>query len=148
MQADIHGGMHLRLLCQHHCHQRSLHDCRVEFVGQRHLYTSRTLPDPSTCFDPNMCPREMPPSRFTILTDFSHPITLKIQQMFLATGLDNGAVEFILDAEGVPRVVDINTNTLYNTEAEVKAGVEEGWKAVAKYIVTKVKEAEQKQMTQ
>ena len=113
-------------------------------MGQRYLYTSVTLPDSSRCFDPNMCPREMPESRFRILTDFSsNPVIHKIQELFRVTGLDNGAVEFIFDAEGVPRVVDINTNTLYNRAAEVSAGTEKGWKAVAQYIVTKLKEAEQ-----
>ena len=43
----------------------------------------------------------------------------------------------------MPRVVDINTNTLYNKAAEVSAGTEEGWTAVAQYLVTKLKEAEQ-----
>ena len=117
---------------------------RAEFVGQRYLYTSVTQPDSSQCFDPNMCPREMPSSRFRILTDFAaNPIIPKIQEMFRETGVDNGAVEFIFDAEGVARVVDVNTNTLYNTQAEVGAGTEEGWKAVAQYICTKLKEAEQ-----
>lgn len=115
---------------------------RVEFVGQRYLYTSVALPEKEGCFDPNMCPCELPKSRFRILTDFSHPILENLDQLFKGTSLENGAVEFILDENSDPRVIDINTNTAYNRDAEVEAGAEEGWLAVTQYVVNRLKQTE------
>ncbi|KAK7498419.1 hypothetical protein BaRGS_00010373 [Batillaria attramentaria] len=114
----------------------------VKVECQRYLYTSLALPESGGCFDPNMCPCELPKSRFRILTDFSHPILDKLDRLFKGTGLENGAVEFIMDEEGVPRVIDINTNTAYNRDAEVGAGVEEGWESVTRYVINRLRQAE------
>ncbi|XP_046560564.1 uncharacterized protein LOC124269584 [Haliotis rubra] len=111
---------------------------RAEFVGKKYLYTSKA----TACdgFNSNFCPCEVPRDRFKILPDVEDPFIENCTNFFRSTALDNGAIEYIYDANGVPYVIDINCNTGYNTEAEEEAGSRRGYVEVAKYVYSKVTE--------
>nr|KAG5689774.1 hypothetical protein BaRGS_011575 [Batillaria attramentaria] len=110
---------------------------RMEFVGDEYLYTSLAKPKTSCSFDPNMCPCDLPSSRFTILEDFHHPILQDCAHFLRQVGLDVAAFEVIFDSSGEGHVIDVNTVTGYNMAAEKKAGVEGGVKALAKYVASR-----------
>ncbi|XP_046325497.2 uncharacterized protein LOC124110294 [Haliotis rufescens] len=109
---------------------------RAEFVGQQFLYVSKaTMCDG---FSSNYCPDDLPKDRFQILKELDDPVIDKCTKLFQTPGLDNGAVEFIYGPDGVPYVIDVNCNTVYNTKVEIEAGVPQGWKKVAETLFAKI----------
>ena len=111
---------------------------RVELVGQKFIYASKTLKCDG--FSTNSCPADQAKDRLTLITDFDPDLVVKCEDLFRRTGLENGAPEFIYGSDGVPYMIEVNANTVYATEAEIQQGVPQGWMAVAQYVYDKVTE--------
>lgn len=106
---------------------------RSEFVGGEYLYTSQTKKATCGVLNPVICPCQV------IVRDFNHPILVRLENFVKVLKLDNIAFEFLFDDGDTeePSVIDINTNTVYNTKVEREMGVPEGFKAVARVIYDK-----------
>ncbi|XP_078677743.1 uncharacterized protein LOC144914130 isoform X1 [Branchiostoma floridae x Branchiostoma belcheri] len=105
---------------------------RAEFVDGRLLYVFHVQVSDSHGF--NLCPCELQPSDYSIITDFQHPILQTFQNFLEGTGIHNSGFEFIFDSAGAPQVIDINTFSAYNREAERRAGVQGGHHAIAEAV--------------
>ncbi|HEU0159350.1 MAG TPA: hypothetical protein VFR00_08550 [Hyphomicrobiaceae bacterium] len=115
---------------------------RLEFVGGRFLYAVRV--DASAGFElcpadacqvepAGVCPAVAPSDKFQILPRFEHPL-LPVWQAFLAANdIGIAGIEFIGDAEGRAYTYDVNTNTNYNPDAELKDG-RRGMAAIARHL--------------
>jgi len=115
---------------------------RCEFIGRQFLYAVRVdtsqgfllCPADECQIDDGFCPTsEAPRSKFSILQDFAHPIVERYQRFLTANGIDMAGIEFIVDRNGELYTYDINTNTNYNSIAEVRAG-QSGMRAIAEYL--------------
>ncbi len=126
---------------------------RVEFVGGRFYYAVRV--DTSQGFElcpadacqvdaaaAGACPAEAPSDKFQILREFDHPLIPRWRAVLAANGVDIAGVEFIVDEAGRAFTYDINTNTNYNSEAEVKDG-RRGMGETARYLGGLLAEARQ-----
>lgn len=119
---------------------------RVEFVGGKFLYAVRV--DTSLGFE--LCPADVcqagdafcPVSesalasaapRFSIISDFAHPIIERYARFIADNGIGIAGIEFITDREGELWTYDVNTNTNYNSDAERAAG-KFGMRAIAHYL--------------
>jgi hypothetical protein len=105
---------------------------RAEFVGGRFLYAVEV--DTSDGFE--LCPAdacaigdaacpvgEAPRDKFTIIDGIPDTLRVRLERFLAATGVEVAGIEFITDANGRTLVYDVNTNTNYNPEAEMKAGL-------------------------
>jgi hypothetical protein len=106
---------------------------RCEFIGGKFIYAVKV--DTSEGFQ--LCPAdacqigdlfcpvgeetEMKP-KFQILDHCSEPILEKYQQVLTENDIQVAGIEFIKNADGEIFTYDINTNTNYNSEAEMIAG--------------------------
>ena len=114
---------------------------RVEFVGGRFLYAVRVdtsqgfelCPADACRVDNAFCPAESTEPLFRIIEDFEHPLVERYERFLNDNGIHIAGIEFIVNCDGVAFTYDINTNTNYNCEAEVKAGVF-GMQAIATYL--------------
>ena len=88
------------------------------------------------------CPAEAPSDKFQILREFDHPLIPRWRAVLAANGVDIAGVEFIVDEAGRAFTYDINTNTNYNSEAEVKDG-RRGMGETARYLGGLLAEARQ-----
>ena len=68
-----------------------------------------------------------------MLEGFTSPILEKYEKFLAANGILIAGIEFITNQKGQIFTYDINTNTNYNLQAELKAGVS-GMGAIAKYL--------------
>lgn len=112
---------------------------RCELVGGAFLYAVRV--DASQGFD--LCPADVcqvegpeagaPPSRFTIIDGFEHPIVARYRSFLADNGIEVAGIEFIENAAGEIVTYDVNTNTNYNAEAEAAAGLY-GMRALARFL--------------
>ena len=104
---------------------------RCEFVGGEFVYAVRV--DTAGGFE--LCPADVcstgdafcpagaaGSAQFTIIEDFSSPLTRKYEAFLRASRIDIAGIEFIVDRNGTAFTYDINTNTNYNPEAEARAG--------------------------
>jgi hypothetical protein len=104
---------------------------RAEFVGGRFLYAVEV--DTSDGFE--LCPAdacavgdancpvgEAPREKFTIIEGIPDALRGRLERFLAATGVEVAGIEFITDTEGRTLVYDVNTNTNYNPDAEVRAG--------------------------
>ena len=115
---------------------------RVEFVGGRFLYAVRV--DTSEGFelcpadacqngDTGLCPAVAASEKFQIMPSFEHPLLPAWQAFLAANDIGIAGIEFIEDAEGRAYTYDVNTNTNYNPDAELKDG-RRGMGAIARYL--------------
>ena len=119
---------------------------RLEFVGGRFLYAVRV--DTSLGFE--LCPADAcqvgdafcpvgeagsaaPAPRFRIVKGFQHPIIERYRRFMTDHGIGIAGIEFITDTSGELFTYDVNTNTNYNSAAEVEAGMF-GMCAIARYL--------------
>ena len=110
---------------------------RVEFVGGEFLYAVRV--DTSQGFE--LCPADAcridddaaAVPLFRIIDGFDHPLIEPYRRFLSANGIGIAGIEFIMDREGRAHTYDVNTNTNYNSEAEVTAGAR-GMDAIAAYL--------------
>jgi hypothetical protein len=104
---------------------------RAEFVGARFLYAVEV--DTSDGFE--LCPADAcavgdancpvgaaPRQKFQIVADIPEVLRKRLERFLAAAGIDVAGIEFITDAAGQTLVYDVNTNTNYNPEAEVRDG--------------------------
>ncbi len=120
---------------------------RAEFVGGRFVYAVEV--DTSEGFE--LCPAdvcamgdaacpvgEQPAHKFTIVDGIDPSLRTRLERFLSGNGIDVAGVEFISDASGQVRVYDVNTNTNYNSDAEIRAGVagtaQSGMGALAEYL--------------
>ncbi len=110
---------------------------RNEFVGGRFLYAVRVetgggfelCPADACTIGDVACPvgEEAPEPaagpRFEILEGFTHPNHARYEAVLAAHDIEVAACEMIVDRDGVAWTYDLNTNTNYNSTAEVAAGV-------------------------
>lgn len=106
---------------------------RCEFVGSQFVYAVKVdtsegfqlCPADACQIGDLFCPvgeevEEKP--KFQIIDGFSDPIIEKYQQVLAANKIQVAGIEFIRNIEGEIFTYDINTNTNYNSDAEMKAG--------------------------
>ena len=120
---------------------------RCEFVGGKFLYAVRV--DTSQGFE--LCPADVcqiddlacpvgdaPGPRFRILDAFDHPNIAKYEAFLATNGIEVSGIELIFDAEGTAWTYDVNTNTNYNEDAEIAAGIagtpKAGMRALARFL--------------
>ena len=120
---------------------------RVEFVGGRFLYAVRVdttlgfelCPADACQIGDAFCPvGETQPvasaaPRFRIVRGFKHPIVEPYRRFIADHGIGIAGIEFIVDEAGETYTYDVNTNTNYNSAAEVEAGIY-GMCAIASYL--------------
>ena len=110
---------------------------KVDFIGRKLAYAMRA--DTSKGFE--LCPADVcaldastcmadaePRFAFEVIDGFgdgaiSASLVPRMQAVMTNERLDVAAFKSILDADGTPYVYEINTNTNYNGDAEVCAGV-------------------------
>jgi hypothetical protein len=115
---------------------------RCEFIGRKFLYAVRV--DTSQGFQ--LCPAdacqigdafcpvgEIEKPKFEIIQGFMNPILEKYEKFLEANGIHISGIEFIMDKNGEIFTYDVNTNTNYNPDAELKAEVF-GMKEIARYL--------------
>ena len=61
--------------------------------------------------------------RFEIITDYVDPIISRYENFLREQQIDIAGIEFIIDRGGCKWTYDVNVNTNYNAEAELRAGV-------------------------
>jgi hypothetical protein len=115
---------------------------RCEFIGGKYYYAVQVntsdgfqlCPADSCSIGDSFCPTsELATSKFTVLEGFTDPILEKYEKFLAANGILIAGIEFITNHKGQMFTYDINTNTNYNSEAELKAGVS-GMGAIAKFL--------------
>ncbi|MFT9494628.1 ATP-grasp domain-containing protein [Anaerosolibacter sp.] len=115
---------------------------RCEFIGRKFLYAVRV--DTSQGFQ--LCPAdacqigdafcpvgEIEKPKFEIIKGFTNPILEKYEKFLEANGIHISGIEFIMDKNGEIFTYDVNTNTNYNPDAEMKADIF-GMKEIARYL--------------
>ncbi len=105
---------------------------RIEFVGGRFLYAVEVdtsdgfelCPADACAIGDANCPVGEAPrgEKFTILDGIPDALRVRLEHFLAATGVEVAGIEFITDIEGRTLVYDVNTNTNYNPDAEVRAG--------------------------
>lgn len=109
---------------------------RAEFVGGAFLYAVRV--DTSDGFE--LCPAEAcavdgapEPFRLRDDIDAGHPLIVRLSGFLHAAGIAIAGVEFAETVDGRTVVYDVNTNTNYNPDVEIRAA-RAGADAVASYL--------------
>jgi hypothetical protein len=104
---------------------------RAEFVGGRFLYAVEVdtsdgfelcPADACTVADANCPVGDAPREKFTIIDDIPDSLRTRLERFLADTGVEVAGIEFITDTQGRTLVYDVNTNTNYNPDAEVRAG--------------------------
>lgn len=92
------------------------------------------------------CPLKRAVSKFVVQPDFSDPIVPVLESFLAAHEVDVGGVEIVRGADGVSRVIDVNSvNSNYNVRSEGialvgrehGAGRVSGWESVGALIATR-----------
>ena len=104
---------------------------RCEFVGGKFVYALSV--DTSEGFE--LCPAhncstpdqhdssETEIARFEIILDYMDPIISRYEEFLHQNQIDIAGIEFITDHAGCKWTYDVNVNTNYNAEVELRAGV-------------------------
>lgn len=116
---------------------------RSEFINGRFLYAVEV--DTSDGFQ--LCPcentSETKREKFKIIDGIPEQLRVQLERFLAAANIDIAGIEFITDVNGRPFVYDVNTNTNYNAEAELRAGrtgtERSGPGAVAAYLDAELK---------
>ncbi|MCG8444664.1 MAG: hypothetical protein MI753_02995 [Hyphomicrobiales bacterium] len=112
---------------------------RAEFIGGEFLYAVRV--DTSDGFE--LCPADVcnvpgePRHKFEIIEGFTHQNIKRYERFLAENRIEAAGIEFIIDKNGAAFTYDVNTNTNYNAEAEVRAGrtgAETGMGALAAFL--------------
>jgi hypothetical protein len=123
---------------------------RAEFTGRRFTYAVEV--DTSDGFE--LCPADVcaigemacpageeparPTHKFTVVDSVDSGFISRLELFLDQAGVDVAGIEFIVGADRQPLVYDVNTNTNYNSDAEVRAGIagtrRSGMGALAAYL--------------
>ena len=100
---------------------------RHEFVGGEHLYSVRV--QTGGAFE--LCPADgcaigATGPRFDVELEYQNPVLEPCGRMLFEAGVEVAGVETMTDRAGQIWAYDINVNTNYNREAELRAGLERG----------------------
>ncbi len=118
---------------------------RAEFVGGKFLYAVsidasngfQLCPADSCNIGDAFCPvgKEQSPSKFMVLNDYYNEDLEKYAAFLQENDIGVGALEYVEDSNGNRFVYDVNTNTNYNSQAEMAAGNDRrGMFEIAKYL--------------
>ncbi len=123
---------------------------RCEYVGGKFLYAVKVsteggfelCPADGCSIENAFCPafeddEPQQQEKFEITTLLDDSPLIKLHEQFLAdNNIDIAGIEVIQDSSGTWYSYDVNTNTNYNSKAEIKAGVpKSGMQAIAEYLV-------------
>ena len=123
---------------------------RAEFTGRRFTYAVEV--DTSDGFE--LCPADVcaigemacpageeagrPTHKFTVVDSVDSGFISRLEVFLEQAGVDVAGIEFIVGGDRQPLVYDVNTNTNYNSDAEVRAGIagtrRSGMGALAAYL--------------
>ena len=119
---------------------------RAEFIGGRFMYAVEV--DTSDGFE--LCPADAcavgdafgpagsaPRAKFTIIDDIDATLRRRYEAFLATNNIDVAGIEFITDGAGFSHTYDVNTNTNYNQDAEVRAG-RSGMVILARYLGTEL----------
>ena len=115
---------------------------RGEFIGGRFVYAVEVdtrggfelCPADVCSIDDAFCPVGAEPrAKFTIIAEVEAALRHRYEGFLYTNRIDVAGIEFITDADGVIYTYDVNTNTNYNPEAEVRAG-RSGMETLARYL--------------
>ncbi len=104
---------------------------RAEFIDGRFLYAVEVdtsdgfelCPADACAIGDGNCPvGEAPREKFTIIEGIPDALRVRLEHFLAATGVEVAGVEFINDSDDRTLVYDVNTNTNYNPDAEIRAG--------------------------
>ncbi len=117
---------------------------RAEFVGGEFLYAVsidasngfQLCPADSCNIGDAFCPvGDDKSSKFKILENYHNPDLDKYKRFLVETDIGVGALEYSEDSKGRRYVYDVNTNTNYNSEAELAfGGHRQGMLEIARYL--------------
>ena len=118
---------------------------RAEFVGGEFLYAVsidasngfELCPADACNLEDAFCPAESTndTSKFIVLDDYENEDLIIYSQFLKANDIGIGALEYVEAADGKRVVYDVNTNTNYNSGAELKFGNQkQGMFEIAKYL--------------
>ncbi|GEA52226.1 glutathione synthase [Vibrio inusitatus NBRC 102082] len=130
---------------------------RCEYVGGKFLYAVKVsteggfelCPADGCSIENAFCPAfeddkaEQQQDKFEITDILDNSPLIKLHEQFLAKNqIDIAGIEVICDESGKWYSYDVNTNTNYNSKAEIKAGVpKSGMEAIAEYLVKVAEES-------
>jgi hypothetical protein len=119
---------------------------RAEFIGGRFMYAVEV--DTSDGFE--LCPADVcavgdafcpageeTRAKFTIIDDIDNTLKRRYEAFLAANDIGVAGIEFVTDADGAVHTYDVNTNTNYNPDAEVRGG-RSGMEALAGYLATEL----------
>ena len=115
---------------------------RAEFIGGEFMYAVEVdtsdgfelCPADACAVGDAFCPAdEEPRAKFTIIEDIEPALKQRYEAFLAANAIDVAGIEFISDADGTVYTYDVNTNTNYNPDAEVRAG-RSGMAELARYL--------------
>jgi hypothetical protein len=115
---------------------------RAEFVGGRFIYAVEVdtsdgfelCPADACAVGDTACPSaEEPLAKFTIVDDIDDGLRRRYEAFLAANDIAVAGIEFVTDSSGAVYTYDVNTNTNYNREAEVRSG-RSAMTALARYL--------------
>ena len=130
---------------------------RAEFVGGKFLYAVsidaskgfQLCPADACNIEDAFCPvgEKSTTSKFVILDIYHNGDLDKYATFLKANDIGVGALEYVEDEDGQRYVYDVNTNTNYNSQAELEAGNRrQGMFEIAKYLGKELHLLQQKEL--
>ena len=110
---------------------------RCEFVGGRFIYAMRVDTTEGFALCPaDVCPLRTGSNKYRITHELDgSPIVASYEQFLAQNNIDIASIELIRGQDGRLYTYDVNTNTNYNEQAELEAGLHQtGMQAVARYL--------------
>jgi hypothetical protein len=114
---------------------------RMEFINNKFLYAVEVdtsegfeLCPAEACELESNCPTEER-YKFRILKDFSLPNLGEFEKFLAANDIGIAGIEIIFDSQGNYWAYDVNTNTNYNSRAEMRSG-RSAPKAIASFLMS------------
>jgi hypothetical protein len=104
---------------------------RAEFVGGRFMYAVEVdtsdgfelCPADACAIGDAVCPAtDGPRAKFTIVDDIDAGLKRRYEAFLAANDIGVAGIEFVTDSAGTLYTYDVNTNTNYNRDAEIRAG--------------------------
>jgi hypothetical protein len=108
---------------------------RAEFVAGKFMYAVEV--DTSDGFE--LCPADVcavgdePRAKFTIIDEIDPDLKRRYEDFLAQNDIEVAGIEFIADTAGTVYSYDVNTNTNYNPDAEVRAG-RSGMATLARFL--------------
>jgi hypothetical protein len=122
---------------------------RAEFIGGRFMYAVEVdtsdgfelCPADACAVGDAFCPAgpgaEEPRAKFTIIGDIDPALKRHYEGFLASNDIGVAGIEFITDSDGVLYTYDVNTNTNYNPDAEIRAG-RFGMETLARYLAAEL----------